>query len=126
MSATKRPGSVSGLRRGVGAVQADPGPAVSPSPAPVRSGPPPRPEKPVRFTLDLDQTHHTFLKSFAVECGPGIGGAQVLRALLDELQADPELAARVRSRVLPRAARLSDPGLKNRMRRPRKHRPGIF
>ena len=41
-------------------------------------------EKPVRFTLDLDQEQH---------------GAQVFRALLDELQEGLNLAARVRARI---------------------------
>jgi hypothetical protein len=60
---------------------------------------PVRPPKPVRFTLDLDQDRHTFLKQFALECGPGVGGAQVMRALLDELREGANLPMRVRSRI---------------------------
>jgi hypothetical protein len=107
VNATKRPSAVSGLRRGVGTTQA--GPAITggggsgtaesggarPSPPP----PPPRPEKPVRFTLDLDQDRHAFLKTFALECGPGVGGAQVLRALLDELREGSNLPVRVKARI---------------------------
>lgn len=58
----------------------------------------PRPEKPVRFTLDLDRAHHQFLKNYAVEVEAG-GASRVLRALLDELRDDPELARRVRDRI---------------------------
>ena len=58
----------------------------------------PKPPKPVRFTLDLDADRHRFLKGYADEI-EAKGASQVMRALLDELQADPELAARVRTRV---------------------------
>jgi hypothetical protein len=87
---TKKPSAVTGLRCGLGTVQGEPAPPGSHAPDPAEVVPPPRPEKPVRFTLDLDQAHHAFLKRFAVECGAGTGGAQVLRALLDELQEDPD------------------------------------
>ena len=60
---------------------------------------PPRPAKPVRFTLDLDQERHTFLKQFAIECGAGVGGAQVMRALLDELREGSNLPMRVKARI---------------------------
>lgn len=60
---------------------------------------PPRPEKPVRFTLDLDRERHAFLKTFALECGAGVGGAQVMRALLDELAEGSNLPARVKARI---------------------------
>lgn len=105
MSPTKRPSSVSGLRRGVGTVQAEPaetGQAAGPNrylEADLRNAPPPRPEKPVRFTLDLDTERHGFLKAFALECGAGVGGAQVMRALLDELAEGTDLQARVRARI---------------------------
>jgi hypothetical protein len=97
VNATKRPSAVAGLRRGVSATQDEP--TGSAPPARTEIAPPQRPEKPVRFTLDLDQAHHTFLKGFAVECGAGTGGAQVLRALLDELQEGPNLSARVKARI---------------------------
>jgi hypothetical protein len=57
----------------------------------------PRPEKPVRFTLDLERPYHQFLKEFATQAE--VGASKVMRALLDELRDDPELAARVRNRV---------------------------
>jgi hypothetical protein len=60
---------------------------------------PSRPPKPVRFTLDLDQDRHAFLKRFALECGAGTGGAQVMRALLDELAEGANLPMRVRARI---------------------------
>jgi hypothetical protein len=95
MSPTKRASQAgAALRRSLGPVQDEPAAPPAPSPAA-----PPRPEKPVRFTLDLDQAHHAFLKGFALKCGAGVGGAQVLRALLDELQEDPNLTARVKARI---------------------------
>lgn len=99
MNATKRPSAVSGLRRGVSAVQDAPERPVNPPQAPPAAAPPPRPEKPVRFTLDLDQDRHAFLKTFALECGAGVGGAQVLRALLDELREGANLPTRVKARI---------------------------
>lgn len=99
MSATKRPSAVDSLRRGVGtASKTEPAPASS-APTPVAAVSPPRPEKPVRFTLDLDPERHTFLKAFALECGPGVGGAQVMRALLDELREGSNLPIRVKARI---------------------------
>jgi hypothetical protein len=105
MSPMKRASTVDGLKRGMGtaAVPAAPAPelptAVEQLPAAVV--PPsqrPKPPKPVRFTLDLDADRHRFLKGYADEI-EAKGASQVMRALLDELQADPELAARVRTRV---------------------------
>jgi hypothetical protein len=97
MNPTKKPSAVSGLRRGIATTprirsddsigrQEDIGRLV-----------PPRPEKPVRFTLDLDQAQHTFLKTWAAH--RGVGGAQVMRALLQELEDDPGLAIRIRDRA---------------------------
>jgi hypothetical protein len=57
----------------------------------------PRPEKPVRFTLDLDRAHHQFLKDQAVKLESG--ASKVMRALLDELRDDSDLQNRVRTRV---------------------------
>jgi hypothetical protein len=99
VNATKRPSAVDGLRRGMGTVQDRPAAAASPSPPTAGVTLPPRPEKPVRFTLDLDQDRHAFLKSFALECGAGVGGAQVLRALLDELREGSNLPVRVKARI---------------------------
>jgi hypothetical protein len=55
--------------------------------------------KPVRFTLDLDPEPHQLIKVFAAESDRKVGGAEVLRALLAELQDDPDLAIRVRTRI---------------------------
>jgi hypothetical protein len=102
VSTTKRPSAVSGLRRGVDAVQAEPGLPVSAPPGPAEAGRPPRPPKDVRFTLDLAEDRHAFLKRFAEESGAGVRASQVMRALLEELEADQDLAARVRSRIWQR------------------------
>jgi predicted GIY-YIG superfamily endonuclease len=59
----------------------------------------PRPEKPFRFTLDLDHDDHQFLREFVASAGAGGSAAQVMRALLAELRADPGLADRIRSRL---------------------------
>jgi len=97
-AARGRPSGVAGLKRGMAAgVPADARvqPATElPADTPRR----PRPEKPVRFTLDLDRAHHQFLKEYAVQA-EARGAAEVMRALLDELRDDPELAARVRTRI---------------------------
>ena len=102
MSPIKRPSAVDGLRRGVGAEQqaAELIEGTTPAQQRVREAvQPPRPEKPVRFTLDLDSERHAFLKTFALECGAGVGGAQVLRALLDELREGSNLPVRVKARI---------------------------
>ncbi len=53
--------------------------------------------KPVRITVDLDTERHRRLKQYALDAGTR--GAPVVRALLDELDEDPELSARVRARL---------------------------
>jgi hypothetical protein len=99
MSPVKKPSTVAGLRRGLSTgPQAEPE-SVARATDPADVVPPPRPEKPVRFTLDLDQERHAFLKAFALECGTGVGGAQVMRALLDELREGAGLPMRVRARI---------------------------
>lgn len=104
----RKPSAVQGLRRGVGSVQADSLSKTTVKNSPQRgrdltpefdSERPPRPEKPVRFTLDLDQERHAFLKTFALECGAGTGGAAVMRALLDELRDSTTLGMKVRARL---------------------------
>jgi hypothetical protein len=97
MSPMSRASRVDALKRGIGTARtAEIQQSLPdlPAEAPQR----PRPEKPVRFTLDLDREHHRFLKSYAAEIEAS-GAAEVMRALLDELRDDPELAARVRARV---------------------------
>jgi hypothetical protein len=95
VSPVKRPSSVAGLRRGV----ASPATAAAVPAAPVPADPPrrPRPEKPVRFTLDLDPAHHRFLREYADRAEAR--ASEVMRALLDELAVDEDLAARVRDRI---------------------------
>jgi len=58
---------------------------------------PPRPAKPIRFTLDLDRDDHQMLKRFAVSIEAD--ASQVMRALLDQLRDDPDLARRVREAI---------------------------
>lgn len=94
MSPTQRPSTIAGLRRAV-----TPAPATTEAVPPVTNAPQrPRPEKPVRFTLDLDRARHKFLKNYATEI-EARGASEIMRAMLDELRDDPELAARVRARV---------------------------
>ncbi len=59
----------------------------------------PRPPggKPVRITVDLDAERHRRLKQYALDASTR--GAPVIRALLDELDEDPELSARVQARL---------------------------
>lgn len=111
MSPTKRASAVPGLRSaimGARPVPADVEPAPVPAapaaldvePAPVPSGPRPRPPKPVRYTLDLAPDDHRFLKRFAVDAD--VNASVIVRVLLGQLRADPELAARVRSEAWAR------------------------
>lgn len=51
----------------------------------------------VRITVDLDTERHRRLKQYALDAGTR--GAPVVRALLDELDEDPKLSARVRARL---------------------------
>ena len=62
-----------------------------------RRGPPPRPPKPIRFTLDLNRQQHGYLKEFALAAE--VDAARVMRALLDELRSDKDLAHRIRERA---------------------------
>ena len=116
MSPTKKPSAVDGLRRGMGtaprdltvrsddSIGAKRTSSTHPDAIPYleavrRNAPPPRPPKDVRFTLDLTEDRHAFLKRFAEESGAGVRASQVMRALLDELAEGPNLAARVRARI---------------------------
>lgn len=101
MSPMSKPSKVDALRRGIGAATAPAAPPSQTEPSTAGEAPAlrrPRPEKPVRFTLDLDRDHHRFLKTYAAEI-EAKGASEVMRALLDELRDDTELAARVRARV---------------------------
>ncbi len=97
MSATRRPSAVAGLKRGLGGGQAGPEPETPK--ATHASDLPPRPPKPVRITTDLTADRHLFLRQFAAECGAGVSGADVIRALLDELREGSNLPARVKARI---------------------------
>jgi hypothetical protein len=79
---------------------AEPAPELSPelSPRPRRRrGPPPRPPKPIRFTLDLNRADHAFLRQFALAAE--VDAARIMRELLDQLRNDKDLAQRVREKV---------------------------
>lgn len=67
--------------------------------------PPPRREKPVRFTLDLDYEDHRFLREFVGTAGAGGSAAVIMRTLLGELRDDPDLQARIRARIWDSKAR---------------------
>ena len=112
MSPMKRPSGVPGLRAAIQAAPPAPpstpevtAPAgqvdATPASAPAREDPPrlagprPRPPKPIRYTLDLAPDDHRFLKRFAMDTE--VNASVIVRALLDQLRTDPELAARVRS-----------------------------
>lgn len=56
-----------------------------------------RPQRTVRLTVDLDAARHRRIKDFAHK--EDSKSTAVMRALLDELDQDPELAARVRDRL---------------------------
>lgn len=58
---------------------------------------PERKQKTVRLTVDLNAARHRRLKAFAFE--EDAKNTEVMRALLDELEADPELASRIRDRL---------------------------
>jgi hypothetical protein len=102
VSPTKRASTVANLRNAVAAG----GPQAATLPAPVvpeaaasaesgnRPGPPPRPPKPIRFTLDLNKDRHTLLKRFAADAE--VDCSTVMRILLDHLHSDEQLAQRVR------------------------------
>lgn len=70
-------------------------PAAPPAPAPERR---PRPAKPTRITVDLDRAHHQFLRTYTAQI-EARSAAEVVRALLDELREDPQLAERIRARI---------------------------
>lgn len=84
------------LRSGSPATQDDGGANGTPEARPVVG-------KPVRITVDLDAERHRRLKQYALDAGAR--SAPVVRALLDELDEDPELSARVRARLSAEAQR---------------------
>lgn len=82
------------------ATRLDPGEAT---PAPSRPGPAPR-VKDVRITVDLPPARHRWLRRWCADTAeelekPLVHASDVVRALLAELDADPDLAGRVRDRL---------------------------
>ena len=92
MSPVRRASSVPNLRS---AVEGAPQPVPEPEPEQIKR--PPRPVKPVRFTLDLAPELHMVLKRFALDAE--VDAAVVMRAMIVMLRDDPALAAQVRDRV---------------------------
>jgi predicted Zn-dependent protease len=98
---------ISGIRRAVEAAPALEDPAAAEPAAAVPTRPPaPRPaprtrraprQVPVRTTLDLAPELHAYLRDFARQAD--VVGADVMRELLRQLRADPELAARVEAEL---------------------------
>jgi hypothetical protein len=68
-------------------------PAAQP---PVQRAAPVR-ERRIRYTLDLSPTQHRFLKRFAFDAE--VDASAVVRALLTELEDDPQLADHIRTAV---------------------------
>lgn len=87
---TRKPSAL-GLRTGAAMAAHD---RLAEAPAAVRQ---PAEGRPVRFTLDLSRERHRFLRVYALDAGTG--AAEVVRALLDELRDDEDLAGRVRARL---------------------------
>lgn len=56
-----------------------------------------RSEKLVRLSVDVPSSQHRYLRVMAAESG--VTGMAIIRALLEESAADPELAERVRDRL---------------------------
>ena len=91
-----------GSPRARGAEEQQPGEPPEPDDRASSSGAParrrvPRPEKPVRITVDLDPELHRFLKGFAFE--REAKGTEVVRALLEMLRQDPGLAEELGRRL---------------------------
>ena len=95
MSPVRNPGSVASLRRGLG----KPGPELPATPAVPAVTVPPRPEKPVRITLDLTPAAHRALRDFAADTGAGVSAAAALRAMIAVTIADQGIAAEVREKM---------------------------
>ncbi len=64
--------------------------------------PPTKPERMVRVSVDLPRPSHKYLRDFAYEAESD--GMSVMRALLEEMRQDEDLAERVLNRLAERAA----------------------
>jgi hypothetical protein len=90
-----------GIRNAVTAAPAAPVAELAPRPAPEPARPRQAPraarQRPVRFTLDLAPELHTYLGDVAAAAGAD--KSDVMRELLRQMRADPDLAARVSAEV---------------------------
>jgi hypothetical protein len=92
MTGLKKPSSVDGLRAAATARTAPIAAPVS-----VAGDQVPVVVKPVRISFDVDREIRNYLKRFALDADSDV--IHVLRALVSEMQADADLADRVRARL---------------------------
>jgi hypothetical protein len=99
MSPTSKPSAITGLKRGLTVPQVRSDETIG-RPEDIGTLTPeraPRPEKPIRFTLDLDRDRHRYLKEYALQIDAK--ASEIIRELLDEMHDNDDLRARVRARI---------------------------